>query len=314
MLWVFNPLNLVITYLHGAWDIVVGFFVLLGVFLIYKKSHFTGGISLGIGTLAKLAAAYLFVPFSLIILLQGLRSPISRHIKKNALNFFLYTIGFFLPLLLLVPFVLSYFNLTALLPFASSESFIFNDLNQWFFAAHPQGYQIINSNLAIIQNLPIVYFAISVLIVFLLYKKTKLHEIETEGILLLCTLFGGLSFIFFPSIIQPQYLLWYFPVLVLLLVIRKEFRLPSLALSIAGIASYFSIAGPVTPLQPLMSYSGFLTFSQFVKYLNWYITLPMLITGVSFQKDLLFISGLLGFASLLWIIYYCVKIIWKNLK
>jgi hypothetical protein len=314
IVWIFNPLNLVVTYLHGAWDIAVGFFILLGIFLIYMKSYFTGGISFGIGTLAKLAPIYLFVPFSLIILLQGSKRPILYQIKKKALNFFSYSMGFFLPFLLLAPLVISYFNLTPLLPFSSSESFIANDLNQWFFATHPLGYQLINSNLEIIQNLPIVNFAISVIIVFLLYKNTKFLKIDAEKILLLCVLFGGLSFIFYPSIIQPQYLLWYFPVLVLLLVIRKEFRLPSLTLSVAGITYYFATAGPVTPLQPLMSYSGFLTFGQFVTYLNWYYSLPNIITGLSFQKDLLFLSGLLGFLSLLGIIYHGVKTIWKNQK
>ena len=54
VLWIFNPLNLVITYMHGAWDIIVGFLTLLGVFLMYKEDYFAAGLCFGLGTLAKL--------------------------------------------------------------------------------------------------------------------------------------------------------------------------------------------------------------------------------------------------------------------
>jgi hypothetical protein len=314
VVWLFNPLNLVVTYMHGAWDIVIGFFILLGIFLIYKGSYLTGGLSFGIGTFAKLAPVYLVIPFSLIILLHGLKYPYSYQLKKNAIRFLKFLVGFIFPFLLFAPLVISYVNLTSFLPFSSSNAVIWNNLNQWFFAAHPAGWQWVNSNLGIIQKLPMLYAALCIPVVFGLYKYDKILKLNAEKLLAYGVLFGGLSYIFYPSIIQSQYLLWYLPLLVCLLVVWKGFKLPFEVLSVAGITYYFASAGPVTPLAPLAAYSNLLTVNQYLAWFNGYFALPSLITGASFQKDLLFVSGFVGFLGILMIIYQGAKITWKNKK
>lgn len=311
--WIFNPLNLIITYMHGAWDILVGFFILLGIFLVYKGNYLRGGLSFGLGTFAKLSPIYLIVPFSLIILLHGSKHSFAYQLKKNAIRFLKFLTGSILPFLLSAPLVISYSSLTSFLPFSSSEAYIWNDLNQWFFAAHPIGEQWVNSNLGIIQKLPLFYVAICVLVVLGLFKHEKL-ELNGEKLLLYGILFGGLSYLFYTSIVQPQYLLWYLPSLVCLLVVWKEFKLPFAVLSIAGIVYYFSSAGIVTPLAPLAAYSNLLTVNQYLTWFHQYFGIPSIITGVSFQKDLLFVSGFVGFLGLLMIIYYGVRITWRGEK
>jgi len=311
VIWIFNPLNLVITYMHGAWDVIVGFSILLGIFLIYKGNYLTGGLSFGIGTLAKLAPIYLVIPFSLIILLHGPKGPYFFQFRKNVVRLLKFLTGFIFPFLLSLPLIISYVNLASFLPFSSSDAFIWNNLNQWFFAAHPVGWQWVNSNLDVIQKLPFLYAALCLLVIVSFYKYNWLFRLSGEKLLLLGVLFGGLSYILYPSIIQSQYLLWYLPLLVCLLVVWKEFKSAFVLLSVAGIIYYFASAGPVTPLAPLAAYSNLLAVNQYLAWFNGYFGLPSLITGASFQKDLLFVSGFIGFLGLLILIYQGVKITWK---
>lgn len=317
IIWMFNPLSLVMIYMHGAWDVIVGFFILLGIFLIYKKSYLTAGLSFGLGTLTKLSPIYLVVPFSTIILLQGLKYPYTRQLKKNALYFSKFFVGFILPFLLTVLLFISYIDLMLYAsPFTSNEAeaLIWNNLNQWFFAAHPVGFQWINSHLGIIQKLPILYLAVSIIISFGLYKYKKILKLNAEKLLLCGVLFGGLSYLFFPTIIQTHYLLWYLPLLVCLLVVRRKFKLPLAVLSVAGIIYYFSLLGPVTPLSSLTVHSTLFTFKQYLAWFGWYTSFPTIITGISIQKDLLFLSGFFAFLGLLILIYLGAKNIWRSEK
>lgn len=313
VLWIFNPLNLVITYMHGAWDIIVGFLTLLGVFLMYKEDYFAAGLCFGLGTLAKLAPVYLLVPFSLLILLRGIKgSGFFNIVKKNILSVTWLIVGFALPFLVCAPLVFSYAGLMTYLPFASAEGYLWNNLNQWFFVAHPVGFNFVNSYLDIIQKLPLMFVVVSGLLVLLLYKQDRLVRLSLDKLLLFGVFFGMLSYLFYPSIVQAQYLLWYLPLLWGLLVIFKKFGLPGALISVAGILYYFASQGLVTPLTPLAAYSSIFSVQQYLDSFYAFHSLPTLITGVSFQKDLAFVTGLLGFVGLVLIIFRGAKLLWQN--
>ena len=160
-------------------------------------------------------------------------------------------VGFALPFLVCAPLVFSYAGLMTYLPFASAEGYLWNNLNQWFFVAHPVGFNFVNSYLDIIQKLPLMFVVVSGLLVLLLYKQDRLVRLSLDKLLLFGVFFGMLSHLFYPSIVQAQYLLWYLPLLWGLLVIFKKFGLPGALISVAGILYYFASQGLVTPLTPL---------------------------------------------------------------
>ncbi len=311
LVWIFNPLNLVITYMHGAWDIVVGFFVLLGVFLIFKKNFVIGGLSFGLGALVKLSPVYLVIPFSLLILFQGIGGFTAFSVRKNFFGLFLFLLGFGLPFLVFAPLVLSYVGLTSYLPFSSSEGFIYNSINQWFFAVHPLGFEWINSQLDVIQKLPVLFVAVSAIFVLLLAKRGVFVSLSLNKILVFAGFLGVLSFIFYPSIIQPQYVLWYLPLLACLASIYRPFRLPFVVLSVADILYYFARQGIVTPLAPLASYSTIFNVELYQSSLAWYYSLPGVIAG-PFRYDVVFLSGFLGFLALLIVLFRGAKLLWRH--
>jgi hypothetical protein len=306
--WLLNPLNLSITYMHGAWDLVVGFLILLGIFTLYKKDYFVAGLCFGLGAIVKLAPVYLVLPFLLILVLQGTKNqPIFFLIKQNLMAILKFIAGLLLTFLLFIPLILSYIELSSFLPFNSTGDFIWNNLNQWFFASHPIGFQWINSHVGIIQKLPMLYLLVSAIVVVLFYKLNLLVNLTMRKFLSFGVFFGILSLMLYPSIIQSQYLLWYLPLFVCLVFMDRCFKWPFVLLSIAGVLYYFASQGPVTPFGPFAVYSGIFSIPQYLAGQNWFYNLPVFITGISFQKDLLFLSGLASFIALLISLYLCLK-------
>lgn len=313
LVWIFNPLNLVITYMHGGWDLIVGFMILLGIFLVYKRNYLIGGLCFGLGTLTKLAPVYLLPPFFALLLLRGSRdSGFFSTLRTNISSLLKFVLGFALPFLVFAPLIFSYAKLASYLPFSSSEGFIYNNLNEWFFVAHPAGFGWANSILSLIQKMPFVYVAVSVLLVFVLFRGNKLVELSLKKLLLFGSLFCLLSFVFYPSMIQSQYLLWYLPLLTCLVLLGTQLKVSYAILSVSVIFYYFASQGPVTPLAPLAVYSGVFSVEQYQSGFAWFSNLPTFITGISFQKDLLFVSGLLSFVAMLIMIYTGGKMLWRE--
>ena len=53
-LWFFNPLIIIVSALHGTFDVIATLFTLLAVIFIYKNNYFWGGITWMLGILTKI--------------------------------------------------------------------------------------------------------------------------------------------------------------------------------------------------------------------------------------------------------------------
>jgi len=304
VIWFFNPFTLVISYFHGAYDVIVAFFVLLGSFFIYSRNYFSAGLSFGLGTLAKVSPIYTALPIAVITLCKGgFRRSSRSDLKANVLDFSKFTTGLLIPLLLFAPLLIEYVR--SMLFWVTNEVSIGGGLNQWFFATYPIGWEVVNTNIDIIQKVFYLSPVISLIICFLLCRFLKWnHEWHGNNSLLAITLFTALTYFFASSVVQPQYLLWILPLLVVLSITRRVFIVPLFVLSVAGLVFLLSVQGPHAFLYPLAIYTPLTTPKQIGDTILWYMDLPG--KPPYLWQNLCTVFGGIGFVGLLLTIYLIV--------
>ncbi|MFX0198429.1 MAG: hypothetical protein ACFFCW_20100 [Candidatus Hodarchaeota archaeon] len=306
VIWFFNPFTLAISYFHGAFDVIVAFFILLGTFLIYNRKYFSAGLSFGLGTLTKLSPIYVGVPLAVMILVKGvLSSPRTNNLKADALDFSKFAAGLVTPLLLFASVLIEYFQLMF---FGVAPESSVGGLNQWFIAVDPRlSWQPAESAANILQKILLLYPVIILVICLLLCRFLRWNYGQSnKNILFAAALFTCLTYLFLPVVVQPQYLLWILPLLVVLSTIRSKFLLPLGMLSIAGLAFYLSIQGPYAVLYPLAIHTPLYTAEQVSSNILYYMNRPGVIAPF-LRQDLLLLFGGTGFLGQLITIYYAVK-------
>ncbi|MEM3594857.1 MAG: glycosyltransferase 87 family protein [Candidatus Jordarchaeaceae archaeon] len=304
ILWFFNPLTLTISYLHGAFDVIAAFFIILGTYLLYKQKCFPAGLSFGLGILTKLSPLYVSFPFAVMTLLKDTPNrPIIHTLKANMQTFTKFAAGLAAPLLLFSPMLIEYFHL--MLFGVASESSL-GGLNQWFFAVNPKwGWRATQISAEIVQKIFLFYPIIISIICLILLRKWNYKQ-NSKKTLFTATLFTCLIYLFIPTTVQPQYLLWILPLLVTLSTINRKFLLPLSLVSFAGTAFYLSVQSPYAILYPLAIYTPLYTPEQVSANIIYYMKLPGIISPL-LQLDLLLIFGGIGFAGELLTIYYTLK-------
>ena len=304
ILWFFNPLTLTISYLHGAFDVIAAFFVILGTYLLYKQKCFPAGLSFGLGILTKLSPLYVSFPFAVMMLFKDTPNrPIMHTLKANMQTFAKFAAGLAAPLLLFSPMLIDYFHL--MLFGVASESSL-GGLNQWFFAVNPKwGWHFTQISAEITQKIFLFYPIIISIICLILLRKWNYKQ-NSQKTLFTATLFTCLIYLFLPTTVQPQYLLWILPLLVTLSTINRSFLTPLILLSFAGTAFYLSVQSPYAILYPLAIYTPLYTPEQVSANILYYMKLPGIISPL-LQLDLLIIFGGIGFAGELLTIYYTLK-------
>jgi hypothetical protein len=304
IIWFFNPLTLTISYLHGAFDVIAAFFILLGTYLLYKQKCFSAGLSFGLGVLTKLSPVYISFPFAAMMLFKGVPNRPSIHsLKANMPHLIKFVAGIIAPLLLFSPMLTEYFYI--ILFGVASESSL-GGINQWFFVANPKwGWPFIQFSAEIVQKIFLIYPVI-ILIVFLLFFKKWNYEQNSKTILLTATLFTCLTYLFLPTKVQPQYILWILPLLTVLSTVDRKFLLPLTVLSITGTAFYFSIKSPYAVLYPLAIFTPLYAPEQVSDNILYYMKLHGIISPLLWQ-DLVLIFGGIGFVGEMLTIYYTLK-------
>ncbi len=306
VMWLFNPLTLAISYFHGAFDVIVAFFILLGIFLIYNLKYFSAGLSFGLGTLTKLSPIYVGVPLAVMILFKGVLSgPRTYSLKANALDFSKFLAGLVTSLLFFAPVLIKYFQLMF---FGVAPESSVGGLNQWFAAVNPRlSWQPAESVANLLQKILLLYPIVILVICLLLCRFLRWnYEKSNKNILFAAVLFTCLTYLFLPVVVQPQYLLWILPLLVVLSTIRSKFLLPFSMLSIAGLAFYLSIQGPYAVLYPLAIHTPLYTAEQVSNNILYYMNRPGVIAPF-LRQDLLLLFGGTAFLGQLMAIYYAFK-------
>jgi hypothetical protein len=311
IIWFFNPLTLIISYVHGSYDVIAAAFIILGVFLALKSNYFSAGVSFGLGILTKLSPVYIALPLAAMLAFRGLRDG-SHTFKTNFTDFGRFSGGVLVPLLITMPMLISYFKLMFF--GVAEETYIGGGSNQWFFAVYSKGAVWVNSHSDIIRNLSFIYPALAACIgvIFALFLKWP-DTREKKNILLCSLLFGVFAYFFISSSVQPQYLLWIMPLAITVCGIRPGFYLPVILLSIAVPLFYFAIQGPAAPLFPLANYTRFVSPEWVSQSILHYMNLPGRYLPF-LRQDILLVTGAVGFLAQLMIVsLVCYNLARRNL-
>lgn len=181
IIWLFNPISLLSTYMMGQFDIIPTLFTVLSIYFAVKNKLNWAAISLGIGIAFKLYPIFLLTP--LLILGKGTSEKIKIFILSLAPYF-----------LIILPYLPSHnFRSTALFANQSSKS---------LYAAIP-----------VSGGESILLFPASLIFFYLLLGSNKIERISFWKIYLIILL---LFFIF--THFHPQWLIWITPFLILDLV------------------------------------------------------------------------------------------------
>lgn len=305
LVWFFNPFTLAISYVHGSYDIFVGFFILLGTYFLYRDSHLSAGLCFGLGTLAKTSPIFVALPLSVILLFKGVIGSWNiAAFKVNARVFSKFVVGIGASLLLFAPLFIEYSYL--MYAGISREISITGGLNQWFFAADLQRSYWINQYISTIQA-GFSYYPLVCLVISLLF--CKFARLSPEKILFAAAFFTNLVYFFLPISLQPQYLLWILPLLVVISSVRKHFLWLFGLCSAAGFFFYLSIQGPRIFLYPLTMYTSLYKPEELVQHISTYLNAPGVFSRF-LRQDLCTIFGGIGFVGLLATTVLLIKYLW----
>ncbi len=186
ILWLFNPVNLYVSYMMADFDIIPTFFTILSIYFIAKNRLNLSALSLGFGIAFKLFPLFLVIP----LLILG------KNFKEKAI----------LIVISVLPYVLS------IMPYIPSHNFRTNAL----FAN--QSSKSLYAALPVSGGESIIYFPLLLLFFYLLiwgYKQflSQSRMIEVWKLYLIPLL---LFFIF--THYHPQWLIWITPILIMELV------------------------------------------------------------------------------------------------
>jgi hypothetical protein len=304
-IWFFNPFTLAINYLTASYDIAVAFFILLGVFFVFKGNYVSAGLSFGLGTLAKTSPIFIAIPLGMVLLFKDVMHSFGiQHLKTNARLLLKFAVGCVVPFVLFAPLFIEYTNL--IYSGISKEIAITGGLNEWFFAADPSKSYLLSQYTSVIQTV-FSYFPVICSGLALLF--CKFLKLTPEVILPISAFFTSLIYLFLPITLQPQYLLWIMPLLVILLSKWRSFIWSLGLLSVAGFSFFFSLQGPQVFLYPLAMYTPLGDPQELISKIAAYQN-SQGIVSLYLRQDLCTLFGAIGFLGLIITILLLIRNLW----
>jgi len=305
ILWFFNPFVLITSYVHGAFDIVAVFFIMLGIYFLSKNKYLLSGISFGFGGITKISPFLIAIPLSFLVFLKDPDEPKSVFSHKRWSNFVTILVGCAIPIVISIPWNINYYH--QLVSSTLNELSINGGLNQWFFAANENlRVTILNPNLNLLRDLFYFYPLISLIPLILLRKSLWNSKIHLKTILL-CSLLSLIVVYFVsPASVAPQYILWIVPILTVISMKNRYFYLPLAILSFAASAFFFSIQTPFAFMYPLALFTPLYDVNQLNTAVIDYARMPGVFCS-HLREDLGLVFGAIGFFGLLLSVFLIVK-------
>jgi hypothetical protein len=267
-----NPLVIVVSSVHGAYDIMPTFFGLAGLYLLFQRAPLLGGLSLGLGIALKLFPVFL-LPLGLAILVRT--SPDAR--LRSALRPVLYFTAGLAAVLVLVfwpsGLLATYLTIVTTGPTVGQS---FGGLGEysilsipglegarsWFFY---HSYDVGLATGAIAGTL-------TLLATYLYVRDGVRPQLDARfGHALLAT---GFSMLLLFSILQSQYIVWIAPAFVLVGILDRRLRVTYWAVTgLVTIYYIFGLAGPLYFLEPLAVFTPYLSPDAVQGNVLWWLPL-----------------------------------------
>ena len=268
ILWLFNPLVLITSYVHGAFDVIAAFFILLGIYFLSKEKYLYSGVSFGFGGITKISPFLIAIPLSLMVFFAKPDELSRVFSRKRWSNFVTLIGGCIIPILMSILWNLNYYRL--LITSTLNELSINGGLNQWFFAINWNlRVSLLVPNLHVLEEIFYFYPLIS-LIPLLFFRKILWNsKVNSYMVLLFSALSLGIVYFVSPATVQPQYILWLVPILTVISMKNRDFYLPLAILSLAASAFLFSIESPFVFMYPMALFTSLYDVNQFLIWKFW---------------------------------------------
>lgn len=305
ILWFFNPFVLITSYVHGAFDVIAAFFILLGIYFLSKKKYLFSGISFGFGGITKLSPFLIAIPLSFSIFFAKEDEPSKIFSKNNWRNFVTFIAGCMTPILVSILWNLNYYQL--LTASTLSELSINGGLNQWFFAINWNlRTNLLSPNLSILKDFFYFYPMISLIPLFFFRKIFSNSKVNSYVLLLFSALSLGIVYFVSPATLQPQYILWLIPILTVISMKSRSFYWPLSILSLVAFAFLLSIESPFFFMYPLALFTPLFNINQLNTIIIEYAKIPGVFCPF-LREDLLLLLGAIGFMALILTVLLTVR-------
>jgi Gpi18-like mannosyltransferase len=264
--WLFNPLVLFESAVHGAYDILPAAFAVIAFYLALHQRYLSGGAALGLGIWLKLFPVF-FIPVLVVVLWQVVGRRPRDFMKATALaagGLGLVTAAVLWPPGLVHAWLFS-------LPSGIGNAF--GGLGIWSFLSISQFASLkLWLYVHISQVIYGLYVAVSILVVLvawrLLRNKTAgPNSPATHHALIVSAIVAPSA----AATVHPQYLVWAVPFLAIVLWERREYVIPYLGISVAVVVYELLIhAGPLYWFQALAVDTRLLSPASLVRNFHYW--------------------------------------------
>jgi GPI transamidase subunit PIG-U len=279
-LWFLNPLVITVSSVHGDYDVIPTFFVLLSFVLLMRGDPLFAGLSAGIAITLELYPIFL-IPLFVGFIARGQLRPAA--LRKIA--WFLVGGGVSALVVLWPPSLLSQFIVSfSAGPKVGNQ---FGGFWIWSLTSLPgPGFQelaqTLTANSLIVSVGGSAIAAISVVYLALVWTTTR--SFRSETLALSYTMVASVVAIYFAlPIVQPQNLIWLLPFLLLGAMAAKSLRIPFVVVSTAPVVFYFiGLGGPLNLFQGLAVFTRVVTVPAVVQSVTWfagyqYVVFPLVL-------------------------------------
>lgn len=239
VLWYLNPLIIFIVAVHGQLDIYPVLFLFLGVTLLYVENQMLAGLMVGIAISMKMYPIFLVLPFAALILSAYEGKKVGARIIKLGK----FIIGLLLPLVLSAFYLLNndkarelVFNRFRTTGFEGSLNLGSINYIPWLvpFVKNHSSFLSQIETIGLILSVAIITF-----LVFFGYKKgTKFFKSYPLEIISVLVIFATYLF---SQRTNPNYLIWSFPFLLIIIAKKPGLQIYYYIMSLAGLLFYFAI-------------------------------------------------------------------------
>lgn len=254
MFWLFNPLVIWTSAVHGAFDVVPAMFTVLALVFVLRSKYLQTGMSLSIAILYKLYPVYLLPLYAILAWTDlGKERSFRAAFRQGKKRIMMFIVGGALPLLFSLPFV-SLNDMLHTVIVRQSYLSSMGGISLWEINSAP-GFDWVWSTVGAHMTLITITtsaFALGVSSVagWLLVRRGPVETLD-----LVKTHIVGISAIFLSLLaVNPQYVIWIIPFLTLAIYGAGVYKKRSLMLTALGLGWQLTISGTLI-LLPL-SYLG----------------------------------------------------------
>ncbi|OPY32643.1 MAG: ALG6, ALG8 glycosyltransferase family [Methanomassiliicoccales archaeon PtaU1.Bin124] len=264
VLWFLNPLVIVTGSVQGQFDVIPALLAVVGLISFIEKRYLVSGAVFGLGVLFKLFPVYLIIPLAIVLIVQLIRDK--EELRERAMPFLAFVIGGAASLVTLLPFVLqSGVIMDYILRRGSYTGY--GGLNIWFLFPGISSDNVrvdgVQSVSTLIPTLVLVaVIVISALLGLLTYRSLRSTPDDRERLLVRMAVLVLAVVLLAGTVTNPQYLVWLFPLLLLLGIWDGRMERKMSVLTIIGLLYLFSLLSMFALYYPLASFTDVVSITD----------------------------------------------------